>query len=231
MSYSKRLWTLGIAMFVAAGIADRWVRYSRANSADLAAAVERVRALPLTLGPWTGELVESDDSIVKTSTVEAARVVEYRNNRTGHSATVALLGGTPGLVADWLPEQGFPFAGFVLDQRSVRMHDLADFAGSRAAGRLVSMDFRRSDSAAPLRVWQGWFDGEAWSRPTFPRVRFAAQSALYRLQVWSYLSPDPLRPKEFVDPGREFLADSLGAVTALLEGKAADAAESPPRGE
>lgn len=209
---------IALALLAAAGLADRWLRYSRAHSQPLAFAIGRVKALPDRLGNWDGHAVEVDQALVKTSLAHASRIALFQDHQSGQKVNFAVLASYPGLVTDHLPEQGFSAIGLTLETGSIRRHKLAELTDGRVHGELVSMDFRDPRSAEPVRVWQGWYDGKSWSRPDWARVRFATLPALYQFQVWSYLVRDPLSddPAALSDPGRKFLVETLAELTSRL---------------
>lgn len=206
-------------LLVVAGLTDRWIRIARLFSPVTTVGVERVRAVPESIGTWAGEPTEVDEALLKAAVASGKKVLQFRDGKTGNSVYVAVLVGPPGLMTEQPPEKSYRAAGFAFDNESLRRHVLASKLGVDVPGELASMDFWSEHSKVPLRVWQGWFDGSKWSRPEWARLHYLDRDMLFRLQVWSLMARDPLatNPNALVDPCRQFLIDALPAITKALE--------------
>lgn len=214
----RMFWITALALLVGAGIADRWLRYSRAHSSSLAKAILCVNALPTQLGSWSGQPTAVNPALIKTSMAHASWIAVYQNERTGQKVHVAVLAGYPGLLTTHLPEDGFSAMGMRLESGSLRRQDLANLTGAAVRGEFACMDFRDPVSADRMRVWQGWYDCDCWSRPDWARFHFTTAPVLFHVQVWSHLVRDPfsIDANAPIDPCRQFLVDELAELTSLL---------------
>jgi hypothetical protein len=208
---------VGVALF-GAGLVDWSIRARWENSTVIANVVDGLEALPTRLGDWVGQPVSLDEIIVQVAACAGYKSYRYVNERTGNSVDVTVMVGIPGQMAEHSPETCYPGAGYTLDRRSWHREPVSRFLGEETEGELARMDFLRGDHPRPIRVWHGWFDGERWSRPEYPRLSFVASPVLCRLQVSAALVPDLLADdsNQLIDPGERFLKAFLPKATQAL---------------
>jgi hypothetical protein len=206
-----------VVLFVA-GLADRVLYIRRYFSPVHTVGVSRVKAIPESIGTWAGETTVVDEALLKTVVASGKKVLQFRDGKTGNSIFMAVLVGPPGLMTEQPPEKSYRAAGFAFDNESLRHHVLSTKLGVDVPGEIASMEFWSKESKVPLRVWQAWFDGKKWSRPDYARWQYLSDDMLYRLQVWSLMTTDPLAtdPNVLVDPCRQFLIDALPTITETL---------------
>lgn len=212
-----------VILLATAGAADRWIHLRQRTSPAHTVGASRVEQMPEVLGDWTGELAHFDEGLIKTSRSVAEKCLRFRDPATGATINMALLVGLPGDMTDHPPEKAFRLIGYAFDSESLKRKDLRGDVGLDLPGELAAMDFWNRDSKEPLRVWQGWFDGEQWSRPEHGRFWFWNKRMLYRLQVWAPMMPDPNADDDDVriDAVERFLRSALPIITKqLAEGDA-----------
>ena len=218
MRQSSRWILIACVLLFAVGVADRWLHLRRYFSPIHTVGVARVAAIPESIGTWAGEPTIVDEALLKTAVATGKKVLQFRDGKTGNSIFVAILVGPPGLMTEQPPEKSYRAAGFAFDNESLRHHVLSTKLGVDVPGEIASMEFWSKETKAPLRVWQAWFDGSKWSRPDHARWQYLNTEMLYRLQVWSLMTTDPLAndPNILVDPCRQFLIDAMPTITETL---------------
>jgi hypothetical protein len=170
------------------------------------------------MGPWTGELADVDQAIVKRSPGLTTRTFVFREAGSQQLIWVAISMGPPGLVTEELPEKTYRFVGYAYDNESRRIENLSDCLNIPVEGQWARMNFWARGSVPPLRVWQSWFDGKQWSRPDLARWRFLDRPALAKVQIWYQM----LRPNRadadqpWVDPGKDFLRVAIPTISREL---------------
>jgi hypothetical protein len=167
-----------LAYGVAEGIwTDRWT-----VGAELEQAPARLEALPLTVGPWTGEREQLDARQVQRAELRAHVLTRYTHRGTQDVLTVLVVCGRPGPVAVHSPEICFGGAGFSLtappERRTLSVPGLtgkSDFWEGRF----------ELNTGVPeaLKVYWSWNAGAGWDAVDDPRWSFAAKRALYKIYV------------------------------------------------
>lgn len=179
---------IGVSIVLSAGVlyghySQRW-----GPPVDLVAAGSHLDSFPRQLGKW--ELVEElpmgDSALVM---LECAGYVNrrYANQESGETVSVAIIVGPAGPTAVHTPEICFSSRAYELQdqRRSVVIGTAPD-----AKQSFWCVDFKtRNLLADQLRVYYAWSRGERWEASTSPRVKFAAEPVLYKIQLASTISP------------------------------------------
>jgi hypothetical protein len=209
---------LAIGVLILAGLADRAVQARRLFSTTHKTAIEKVRSLPESYGSWASESAEVDGALLKTSGTLAKRVLQCRDGRTGNSVWLAILVGPPGLVTDQLAEKSFRAINYAFDRTSLVRLPIKESLKIEVPGELARMDFWEQENRLPMRVWEGWFDGERWSRHDWARLRYLDREVLFKIRVWAPMIEDPLKPElDRQDVCEAFLKDALPIITRGLQ--------------
>jgi Protein of unknown function (DUF3485) len=191
--------TLGLAH---GRLTNRW-----ATSPELAAAVERLQRVPLTVGEWQGQDEELDARQVRIGELDGYVLRRYENAATGASVSVLLVCGRPGPIAAHSPEVcyrglGYQMAGAVGPYK-VEADGLPGAAEFQTA-RFVKDEAGGSRSLRIVWSWNG--DGK-WRAPGNPRFAYAGRPCLYKFYVVRGMASAEEKPEE--DPSREFLKQFL----------------------
>lgn len=181
-------------------------------SADLVAAGSHLDSFPDQLGKW--QLVEElpmDNTTLNM--LECAGYVNrrYVNQESGEEVRVAIIVGPAGPTAVHTPEICYSSRAYDLQdqRRSVVISAAAD-----AEHTFWCVDFKmRHVLAEQLRVYYAWSLGERWEAATSPRVSFAAEPMLYKIQLASTIPPAVQAVDS--DPCRQFLEELLESGWAI----------------
>jgi hypothetical protein len=183
---------------------DRW-----GTPADLQAAVDRLQAVPLTVGDWDGVATELPKEQVAAANVAGyvSRKFTHRYDRT--VVNLLILCGRPGPVAVHPPEVCYGANGFAMGPVQ------AEAVGDAAA--LWQTDFTRGTGATveKLRVRWAWNDGRGWAASGSPRTDFARSPLLYKMYLVRSLpaKADDATPAPELDLLKQLLP-ALQAVTS-----------------
>lgn len=172
----------GAALVLASGVlhgvrTERW-----GPAAATAAAVGRLPELPLHLGDWRGEAIETDPARFRAAGCAGYLARRYVRERDGRGVALLLLCGHPGSIAVHTPELCYPMQGYDL-LAAPRSATVADGPGRSGVFRVA--DFAPPDAATRpgLRIFWSWSDGGGWQTPANPRLAFALTPVLYKLYV------------------------------------------------
>jgi hypothetical protein len=151
------------------------------TSVELENAVGRVDTVPLTIGPWQGRNIESEEALFRQAGAQGYWVRRYEVRK--QPITVILMCGPSGKMAVHNPEVCYQGAGYALvsDPRAqeVKMEDGA------TAGTLFTARFRKPQpgGASILRIDWGWNAHGVWLAPDSPRWTFRGEPFLYKLYI------------------------------------------------
>jgi hypothetical protein len=170
--------------------------------ADLVAMGQAVEQMPTEVGKW----VMIDKSPMEKSTLEMLECAGYVNRRyqhrdSGQTVNLAIIVGPPGPIAVHTPEICFSSRAYEL-QSSRDRAQLKSAQGDEHSFWRVNFD-TKNVLANKLRVYYAWSLGPQWDASESPRYEYAANPALYKLQLSAEVAPGELGDKE--DPGKEFL--------------------------
>jgi hypothetical protein len=170
--------------------------------ADLVAMGQTVEQMPAQIGEWS-LIGESPMEKSALAMLECAGYVNrrYQHRDTGQIVNLAIIVGPPGPIAVHTPEICFSSRDY--DQQSERERtSLKSAQGGKHSFWRLGFD-TKNVLANKLRVYYAWSLGPEWMASESPRYEFAANSALYKLQLSAEIPPGELGDNE--DPGREFL--------------------------
>lgn len=180
---------------------DRW-----GTPADLLAAVDRLQAVPLTVGDWDGVATEMTPEQVAAANIAGyvSRKYTHRYDRT--EVSLLILCGRPGPVAVHPPEVCYGANGFAMGP--VQAEPVGADQG------VWQTDFTRTSGGVveKLRVRWAWNDGRGWVAATSPRTDFARSPLLYKMYLVRQV---PAKADEAATaPELDLLKDLLPALQA-----------------
>lgn len=173
-------------------------------SQDSLAVAKMLEDFPGKFGSWE---LQSQGKIsdVASRQLQCAGYINrvYANHESGAVVSVAVLLGPAGPISVHTPEVCFSSRNHTLTDRRKRV-TVPDLEGEE----FWALTFQsRSLDATLLRVYYAWSTGGRWSATNEPRVRFAGQPYLYKIQLASVLPP--AFDLDERDPCRSFLRDFL----------------------
>jgi hypothetical protein len=187
---------------------NRWGVGSEMQSAG-----ERLAEIPAEFGPWKQvESREFDESTKRE--LQPAGYIErtYLNENTGERIGLMMVVGRVGPISVHTPEvcvgsQRYDIAG---------KRQKVAFESPDALGHSVwSVAFRaRSVDGHVLQTYYGWSLGGPWMAADDPRLSFAGQPYLYKVQLTA-VSPPRAVPTQS-DVGQRFLRDLLPVAQKCL---------------
>jgi hypothetical protein len=178
-------------LLLAAGIVhgywtDRWL-----PAAETAEAARRLDGIPMTLGEWEGEDLDS-----KAPQPGVAGCVQRRYSNGKHTVVMFLVCGRPGPVSIHTPEACYGASGYAVAARKrIRV-------GEGEAWTADAIRVRAAEETR-VRLYWGWNNGQGWTAADDPRWLFARQPVLHKLYVLRELGSfgEPTRD----DPCETFL--------------------------
>jgi hypothetical protein len=176
-----------------------------APSADLADAVDRLNAVPLSVGDWRGTAEPLDADDLRGSGIKGHVSARFRNVATGDKVSMLLVCGRPGPISVHTPETCYGGAGFQAAAPRYRKE--------LSAGAVWAMSFRAppTSAASMIEVNWVWNGGDGWLAPANSRWSLSGYPALYKLYVVRDL------PAAAARPPRDASADFLQAYLPELE--------------
>lgn len=174
------------------------------------AAVERLPALPLTLGEWRGQPIDMNPARFREAGCAGYLTRRYIRDRDGREVALLLLCGQPGSIAVHTPDLCYPMQGYEL------LGAPRSAAVGAAEGQFRVADFGppRADTQPGLRIFWSWNAGAAWKVPTNPRLTFALAPILYKLYVIRPLTSAAEPTAD--DPAVDFLRVLLPEVEKIV---------------
>ncbi len=155
---------------------DRWV-----TGAEPLEQGRRLAELPLTLGDWDGQPIESKSSQGDEVTGWLQR--RYTNRKTGEAVTMAIVCGRPGPISIHTPDVCYGASGF-----TVGHHRRDRVPGDK--GEFWTADAVRGSATGEtkLRIYWGWNDGSGWLSVDDARQTYPRSPVLHKLYVIRELS-------------------------------------------
>ncbi len=157
---------------------DRW-----SPSVETRVAADRLPTLPLTIGDWKGEEIESQPGQAGPH-VAGCLQRRYTNAHRNVTVVVALVCGRPGPVATHTPEVCYGASGYLVGEK----HPVQIADGDRPGVFWTSDAVRsRVTEETKVRIYWAWNDGNGWkasrdARVEFPRHRHPVLHKLYVLR-------------------------------------------------
>jgi hypothetical protein len=155
---------------------DRW-----ASAAEPIKAGKLVAELPLTIGDWDGQPIESKSSQGDEVTGWLQR--RYTNRKTGEAVTMAIVCGRPGPISIHTPDVCYGASGFTVGRPR-----RANVPGDK--GQFWTADAMKGSATGEtkLRIYWGWNDGSGWLAVDDARQTYPRSPVLYKLYVIRELS-------------------------------------------
>ena len=185
--------TLGV---IACGVVhgfwtDRWVKAPEPTQA-----AERYADIPLVIGDWDGQPIESKPSQGDEITGWLQR--RYRNRKTGETVLIALVCGRPGPVSIHTPDVCYGASGYNVGSphRTVVSGNYGEFWTADAVKASATGDTK-------LRLYWSWNDGSGWLAADNARQTFPRSHVLHKLYVIRELAGGGASAKS--EPCEEFL--------------------------
>jgi hypothetical protein len=143
--------------------------------------------MPQSIGPWQlqSEQKLSDDAVQMLQCVGYLNRI-YKNEDTNRQINVTVMVGPGSTMAIHTPEICYESRNFSLlgAKRSVDISEK-----NNRQHKLWAVDFQTNDtSIRTLRVHYGWSNGGAWTAPDRPRLAFAGERVLYKIQVAEFVN-------------------------------------------
>jgi hypothetical protein len=176
---------IGLAVLVISGLVhgfwgERWI-----PSTILQEAAARVDQVPLEIGDWNGQSVETDAGVFFQAGAQKYWTRTYVHARKKTAMLVILMCGRPGRMSVHTPEVCYRGAGYETAGKPERLtvqselgEDLGNFRTARFS--------KQAGVASNLRLYWAWNAHGTWQNPDSPRNEFAGEPFLYKL----YLSHD-----------------------------------------
>jgi hypothetical protein len=198
--------TLLLASGVVHGLwTERWN-----PSTALEEAGARLMRVPLEIGDWQGEDVETDAADYAMAGARFYWARTYTHRHGGGTVFAILMCGRAGKMAVHTPEICYRGAGYDLLETPVRTVIRDEFDAE--AGVLWSARFAKQvGTASDLRLYWGWNAGDGWQASANPRWDFRGRPYLYKLYVSHELSATRV-----ADPTNEFLQQLLPVLQEML---------------
>lgn len=173
-------------LIVAGGIAEglstnRWL-----PNLAVARSVELLENVPAEFGNWTSEDLVLSDVDLQVGGIEGYVQRMYTDSRTGTKVFMLLVTGEAGPISVHPPTACFSGRGFhVVGQQKVMAIDERVDESSSRDHIFHAADFANTavDDASLTRVYWAWSPDSQWQAPDNARMKFAGQSALFKMYV------------------------------------------------
>jgi hypothetical protein len=199
-----------VSGFLHGHMTNRW-----GPSHDMLAAAHRLEAIPSQFGDWQlRDTEEIGADTLKTLQCAGYFVRAYVNRVSGETVKVAILLGPPGPIAVHVPEVCFPSQNYaILEGRApLTIND-----GSAEPSAFWATTFQANTlEGSHLRVCYAWGVDGTWHACENPRVEFASQGYLYKIQLAGELPPN--QDGNTRDVCARFLDDFVPAARSCLVG-------------
>jgi hypothetical protein len=149
----------------------------------------RLEQVPLALGDWQGEVIESPARAPEPGLGQFHR--RYKNRHSGAVVSISLVYGQPGPVSIHTPDVCYGASGFEVGTPThVRPADTTAEFWTAEASRKNATDQTR------LRIFWSWCAGGTWQaadnpRLAFPRYRYPVLYKLYAVRELSVGGESP----------------------------------------
>jgi hypothetical protein len=202
-------WLTTLTLLLAAGVVhglwtERWT-----PSPALEQACGQVPLVPLVIGDWQGEDLETDAATYALAGARSYWARTYTNRVNGVSVFAILMCGRTGKMAVHTPEVCYRGAGYDLLETPVHTV-LRDDLGTEAGVMWSARFAKQAGTGSDLRLYWGWNDGTGWQAPANPRWDFRGRPYLYKLYVSHELNGGA------DDPTTDFLQQLLPTLKELL---------------
>lgn len=210
---------IGLAVVVLGGAGFLEMRNTsgRADGATIAAAREKLDAIPMAVGDWTGERQEYDAKQMDRTKSFAAASRVYRNAKTNEAISVLILAGPATDIGAHDPNRCYAGAGY----RPVGSQARKEMPEATPTGPCSYWSARFDTDTFPavsLQVNWAWTLDGLWAASDDARYEFGRQPTLYKLYVSRRLNALATTAAA-ADPTEDFLTAFFPAVQAVLKAK------------
>jgi hypothetical protein len=173
----------------------------------LKSASARLDGLPMNLGPWRGQALQLDATLVAQARIAGYISRNYQNTVTGDTVTILLVCGRPGPVSVHTPDACYGGVGYELVEDPIPRR--VAFPPPGKPGEFFMARFQKPETPVPrcLRIYWAWNAKGTWEVCNQPRLTFAGAPALYKLYVIA--EEKPVEGKPTCDPCQEFVDEWL----------------------
>ena len=190
-----------VLLTVASGILHGFMTQRWGTDERMSQAAAKLVDVPEQVSEWRlhGERPLSDSAL---EMLQCAGYINriYKHAETGRQITVTVMVGPGSTMSIHTPEICYESKNFSL-LGAKRMVDVADEADGTHA--MWAVDFETNDlNKQNLRVHYGWSNGKAWAAPNRPRLAFAGERVLYKMQI---AEVDPVSDIDRVDSTLQFM--------------------------
>ena len=210
---------VALGLMLGAGLLHgRWTGRWAASSA-LRAAVQRLAALPRTVGDWEGRDGTVDSESLEMAEIAGYVVRHYRDRRTGRSVSVLLVCGRPGPIAVHSPEVCYGGSGYTTIGSRKRV-SLGNGASAHDAFWAIELEKPAAVEPDRLRILYGWSADGQWNATDRPRYEFAGSDVLFKLYVIRHReggaddAANDVPEQQFLEQFLPVLRETVFAVTA-----------------
>ena len=171
-----------VLLTVASGVLHGYMTQRWGADERMSDAAERLVELPQQFEAWKRcEEKPLSDSAMEM--LQSAGYINhiYRHQNTGRQITVTVIVGPGSTMSVHTPEICYESRNFSLlgAKRTVAVAD-----ANNMSHELWAVDFETNDiNKQNFRVHYGWSNGGPWSAPNRPRLAFAGERVLYKMQV------------------------------------------------
>ena len=225
MNRAGGLLVAGIAaVFAGIGVVnlDRYI----GSDPAVAIAIERLNAVPLTIGPWQGRETPIDPAQLRVAEAEANLSRTYLRADRREAVAVLVLYGRSGPLGAHTPEVCYGSAGYepIGEPTRIRPNAINGWKpGELWTGRFEKASF----PPERIQVTWAWGEGDSWQALDNPRVELVASNRVYKLYVSRALPPGG-EPTTATPANDEFLTVFLPVLRASLVGpRATDLSPAP----
>jgi Protein of unknown function (DUF3485) len=200
------LMIVGVGITIATGLVHGRLTQRWGPPPDLQAAARGLQEFPKQIGDW--QMVSEEpltEPVVRMLNCAGSVNRRYVNRQSGQTVSIAVIVGPPGPTAVHTPEICYSSRAYEIQdpRKSVTVSD-----GNGQMHSFWSLGFRSNNSSIDrLQVYYGWRANGAWTASQSPRIEFAGERLLYKLQLAALV---PARPSDKErDPCEDFLSALL----------------------
>jgi hypothetical protein len=188
-------------------------RWTGLTESAVQAAADRLAQVPLVVGEWRGERVETDSSLPE-EVVGKNVAIRYVHRTNGYTVTVYLACGHTITMEMHTPRECYPAAGYKMAGAEARVSLLP---ASGEASEFLAATFSRVEASTmvQLRMFWAWKDdSSSWRAPDHMGRTFRASPFLYKCYaVRALITPE--EPLES-DPCSELLRELIPELNRAL---------------
>ena len=174
--------TAALLLTVASGILHGYMTQRWGIDDRMQRSAQALSELPSDVGDW--QLLQKNElSESAMEMLQCAGYINhiYRNRTTDRRVHVTVLVGPGATIAIHRPEICYESRNYSVlgSKRKIETTDEVEHVQ-----RLWAVDFQTNDiNKQKMRVYYTWSNGQEWTAPNRPRLAFAGERVLYKLQI------------------------------------------------